>query len=90
MALQTILSKRAIEKIKDDVELGFGLERFQMDDFPVDENDVLVLPGIVKPEGLLDRLDASTDGDFKSAIAIYQAYKNLTPLQAVEIGRAHV
>lgn len=84
MALQTILSKRAIEKIKDDVELGIGLERFRMDDFPVDENDILVLPGIVKPEGLLDRLDASTDGDFKSAVAIYQAYKNLTPLQAVE------
>lgn len=84
MALQTILSKRAIEKIKDDVDLNIGLERFLQDDFPIKEEDVLVLPGIIKPEGLLDKMDASTDGDFKSAIAIYEAYKTLSPLQAVE------
>lgn len=84
MALQTLLSKRAIERIKDDVDLGIGLDRFRMDDFPVDENDVLVIPGITKPEGLLDSLDANTDGDFKSAVAIYEAYKILTPLQAIE------
>lgn len=84
MALQTLLSKRAIERIKDDVDLGIGLDRFRMDDFPVDENDVLVIPGITKPEGLLDSLDANTEGDFKSAVAIYEAYKILTPLQAIE------
>lgn len=84
MALQTLLSKRAIERIKDDVDLGIGLDRFRMDDFPIDENDVLVIPGITKPEGLLDSLDANTDGDFKSAVAIYEAYKMLTPLQAIE------
>lgn len=84
MALQTIISKKAIEKIKDDVERGKDLDRFKMDDFPIDENDVLVLCGLAKPEGLLDKLDASLSGDFKSAVAIYEAYKNLTPLQAID------
>ncbi len=84
MAFQTIISKKAIEKIKDEVELGQDLDRFKMDDFPIDENDVLVLCGLAKPEGLLDKLDASLSGDFKSAVAIYEAYKNLTPLQAID------
>ena len=84
MALQTIIRKRALDKIKDDVDLGIGLDKFLRDDFPVDENDLLVLPGILRPEGLLDRMDATVEGDFKSAVAIYEAYKTLTPLQAVE------
>lgn len=84
MVLQTILNKRAVEKIQDDIDLGIGLDRFTMDDFPIDESDLLVLPGIIKPEGLLDKLIGTPDGDFKSAVAIYEAYKNLTPLQAVE------
>ena len=84
MALQTIICKRALDKIKDNVDLGIELDKFLMDNFPVEENDLLVLPGIPRPDGLLDRLDATTDGDFKSAIAIYEAYKMLTPLQAIE------
>ena len=84
MELQTIISKRAIEKIKDDVDLNIGMERFLMDDFPIEDNDLLILPGIAKPENLLNNLNANNDGDFKSAVAIYEAYKNLTPLQASE------
>lgn len=84
MALQTILTKKALEKIKDDVDLNINLDRFLADDIPFEDKDLLVIPGIKKPERLLDRLDATTDGDFKSAVAIYGAYKNLTPLQAIE------
>ena len=84
MALQTILTKKALEKVKDDVALNINLDRFLADDIPFEDKDLLVIPGIKKPEGLLDRLDATTDGDFKSAVAIYEAYKNLTPLQAIE------
>ena len=84
MALQTILTKKALEKVKDDVDLNINLDRFLADDIPFEDKDLLVIPGIKKPEGLLDRLDATTDGDFKSAVAIYEAYKNLTPLQAIE------
>lgn len=84
MALQTVICKRALDKIKDNVDLGIELDKFLMDDFPIEEKDILVLPGIQRPEGLLDKLDVTTDGDFKSAVAIYEAYKMLTPLQAIE------
>jgi len=84
MALQTILSKKALEKIKDDVDLNINLSRFLENDFPIEEKDLLVIPGIKKPDGLLSRLDATTEGDFKSAVEIYEAYKSLSPLQAIE------
>lgn len=82
MALQTILKKSYIEKIFEDVENGIGLDRFQQDTFPFDEEYLLVTPHVKHPENLLEQLVPTTDGDFQTATSIYNAYSHLTPLQA--------
>lgn len=82
MAFQKIITQTYIDHIFEDVEKGTDLNRFLLDTFPYDDNYLVDLPHISKPDGLLDRLDPTTDGDYKSAIAIYEAYKCLRPLEA--------
>lgn len=82
MALQTILKKSYIEKVFDEVDACIGLNRFKEDRFPFEEEYLLVTPQVNHPEGLLSQLEPSTEGDFKSAVSIYNAYNKLTPLQA--------
>lgn len=82
MAFQKILTQTYINNIFDDVEKGVDLNRFLLNTFPYDDNYLVDLPHITKPDGLLEKLDSTTDGDFKSAVAIYEAYKYLRPLEA--------
>ena len=82
MAFQKILTQTYINNIFDDVEKGVDLNRFLLNTFPYDDNYLVDLPHIAKPDGLLEKLDSTTDGDFKSAVAIYEAYKYLRPLEA--------
>jgi hypothetical protein len=83
MALQKILKKTYIEQVFEDVAQGKCMERFLEDNFPVDESYYMVTPQLKQPEGLLDLLAPTPEGDFKSAVAIYDAYHKLTPLQAI-------
>ena len=83
MALQKILKKSYIDQVFDDVALERNLDRFLEAEFPVDEEYFMVTPQVKKPDGLLDLLVPTPEGDFQSAIAIYQAYQKLTPLQAI-------
>jgi len=82
MALQTILKKSYIEKVFDEVNACIELNRFKEDKFPFEEEYLLVIPQVNHPEGLLSQLEPSTDGDFKTATSIYNAFSKLTPLQA--------
>lgn len=83
MALQTILSQSYIESVFEEVERGEGLERFLQEAFPYEEGKLLVTPQVNQPVGLLSRMVPTTEGDFLSAIALYDAYKLLKPLQAI-------
>ena len=82
MALQTILKKSYIDKIFEEVENGIGLDRFKLDSFPFEEEYLLVTPHVIHPENLMAQLVPTTDGDYQTAISIYNAYSQLTPLQA--------
>lgn len=82
MAFQRLLTQKYIEHIFEDVEKGVDLNRFLQNTFPYDSNYLVDLPHLAKPDGLLEQLDPTTDGDFKSAVAIYEAYKSLRPLEA--------
>lgn len=83
MAFQRLLTQKYIEHIFEDVENGVDLNRFLQNTFPYDSNYLVDLPHLAKPDGLLEQLDPTTDGDFKSAVAIYEAYKSLRPLEAI-------
>jgi hypothetical protein len=83
MAYQKLLKKAYIEQVFEDVSQEKGLERFLEDTFPIDEDYLMVTPQVMQPEDLLEKLVPTSDGDFKSAVAIYEAYQKLTPLQAI-------
>lgn len=83
MALQKILTQSYIESVFEEVERGEGLEKFLQEFFPYEEDKLLVTPQVKEPVGLLDRMVPTTDGDFLSAVALYDAYKGLKPLQAI-------
>ena len=85
MALQKILNKKYIERIFEEVERGEGLERFLYDIFPYDETQLLVTPQVKEPVGLIERMVPTPEGDFQSAVALYDAYKSLKPLQAINV-----
>ena len=83
MPLQKILTKSYIETVFDKVNQGIDLDRFLLDSFPYDEEQLLVVPNVKEPSGLLERMIPTTDGDYMSAVALYDAYKDLKPLQAI-------
>ena len=83
MALQKILTQSYIESVFEEVDRGEGLERFLQESFPYEEDKLLVTPQVKEPVGLLDRMVPTTEGDFLSAVALYDAYKSLKPLQAI-------
>lgn len=84
MALQKILTQKYIDSVFTEVSNGVGLNRFKEDAFPYDESKLLVIPNMKAPENLSDKMVPTTDGDYQSAIALYEAYKTLTPLQAIQ------
>lgn len=81
---QNILTKTYIEKIFNEVSNGIGLDRFLSDSFPIDESFFLRTAQVKQPEGLLSKMIPTTEGDFLSAVALYEAYKDLSPLQAID------
>lgn len=83
MALQKILTHSYIESVFEEVDRGEGLDRFLQESFPYEEDKLLVTPHVNEPMGLHDRMVPTTDGDFLSAVALYDAYKSLNPLQAI-------
>lgn len=78
MALQPVFKKGYIEYLKTHIDPSL----YMGNAFEYDRKQVVRLYGINQPEGLLERLDPSPDGDLQTAIAIYEAYKDITPLFA--------
>ena len=81
---QNILTKTYIDKIFNEVSNGIGLDRFLSDSFPIDESFFLRTAQVKQPEDLLSKMVPTTEGDFLSAVALYEAYKDLSPLQAID------
>ena len=78
MALQPVFKRSYIEHLRTHIR---PID-YMGDHFEYDRSQVVRLYGITQPEDLLQELDPSPDGDYKSAIAIYEAYKDITPLFA--------
>ena len=76
MELQKVFKHSYVDELRRNIHIP----DYQGEIFPYDATKVKPLANIYKPEGLLDRLDP--DNDFSSAIEIYQAYENVTPLLA--------
>ena len=80
MALQKTFKEKYANQLQYEAKQGIGINRYTKSEFEYDKNQILIIPTIEQPEGLLDKMDSSDD--LVSAKNLYEAYENITPLQA--------
>lgn len=80
MPLQKTFRLRYAQQLEDEAKQGIGITRYTKPEFEFDRSQILLIPNIEEPFNLLDQMDANDD--YKSAIALYDAYKDLSLLQA--------
>ncbi|MEZ4843782.1 MAG: DUF6339 family protein [Bacteroidia bacterium] len=80
MAKQLIFKDKYIQKLKRDLDSGSTLEFYKGNEFVYDKKQVLMLPNIEATPDLVSQLDVKDD--YKTAIAIYEAFEKLEPIQA--------
>ena len=82
MELQRTFKKQYALQLEQEAKNGIGIERYTKKEFDYDKSQVLIIPTIYRPQGLLEKMDP--DDDLITAIALYEAYSDLTPLQAAD------
>lgn len=80
MALQKTFKKLYADRLQFEAKNGINIERYTKAEFEYDKTQILMIPTIEQPEGLLDKMDPSND--LLSAKILYEAYDKITPLQA--------
>ena len=78
MALQRVFTPSYTLYLKNNIQV----ENYLKDRFPFDESQTRRLSGVIHQEDLLSKLDPKPSGDFKTAIAIYEAFENISPIFA--------
>lgn len=68
--------------LRDAVKSGSAIPLYGNSTFEIDQTQVKRLANVYAPEGLAERLTGIWENDFASAVAIYEAYKNISPLLA--------
>ena len=76
MELQKVFKHSYMDMLRKNVNIS----DYQQEEFPYDATQVKRVANVYQPEGLLDRMDPTDD--FKSAVELFKAYKDLTPLVA--------
>lgn len=84
MEQQKIFRQFYNDSLVQKVKSGESISLFQNSEFHVDDRNILIMPHMEKPLFLLSRLNPDKDFDFQSAIALFEAFKNLTPLEAAD------
>jgi hypothetical protein len=82
MLVQRTFKREYVDELAAAVKNGYELERYAAESFDYDSNQVVIIPTLRYPEGLIDRMIPDASADCDSAIALYEAYPTLTPLQA--------
>lgn len=82
MIVQRTFKKGYAEELASAVREGNNLDLYAQEKFPYESDQVVIIPTLAHPDGLLDKMIPTPQGDCDSAIALYEAYPNLTPLQA--------
>lgn len=76
MELQKVFKKSYSDYLRKNVNIS----DYQLESFPYDDKMVKRLANVYRPEGLVEKLDPSDD--FATAIELYNAYENISPLLA--------
>ncbi len=76
MEKQQIFKEKYILKLKEQI----NADRYSSNEFVYDKKQTLMIPNINRTEDLLMRLNVNND--YETAITIFEAFKNLEPIQA--------
>lgn len=79
MGKQQLFKGKYITKLKDNIEIN----KYRSKTFIYDDKQTLMMPNIIKPEGLLSRMNPQNDCE--TAIQIFEAFRNLEPIQASDL-----
>lgn len=82
LQLQKTFKESYMKTLRDAVKSGEALPLYRGDSFAIDEIQVKRLANVYAPEGLENKLIPTSDGDFESGVAVYEAYRNISPLLA--------
>lgn len=82
MQLQKTFKESYMKTLRDAVRSEIAIPLYKADVFDVDTANVKRLANVYAPEGLTEKLNGIWENDFQSAIAIYEAYKNISTLLA--------
>lgn len=82
MELQKTFKDTFVKYLKDNIKTGKSINLYSADEFEIDSSQVKRLAGIYTPENLKEKLADCYDDDLKSAIIVFEAYKDISPLLA--------
>ncbi len=82
MQLQKTFRESYMKTLRDAVKSGAAIPLYAKESFEVDPTQVKRLANVYAPVGLAEKLDKVYENDFQSAIAIFEAYKDISPLLA--------
>ena len=71
-----------MKTLRDAVKSGVAIPLYGKETFDVDTTKVKRLANVYAPEGLAEKLEDIWEDDFKSAVAIYEGYEQISPLLA--------
>lgn len=78
MALQKVFTPSYTQYLKNNILV----DNYQKDVFPFDESQTRKLSGVIHNDDLLSKLDPSPNGDYTTAVAIYEAFDRISPVFA--------
>ena len=82
--LQRTFKESYVKTLRDQVTMGISIRQYAEEKFEYDPSMVRAVANVYQPEGLLEKLnpESTPEADFQSAVALYEAYKNLPPIVA--------
>ena len=82
--LQRTFKESYVKTLRDQVTMGISIRQYAEEKFEYDPSMVRAVANVYQPDGLLEKLnpESTPEADFQSAVALYEAYKNLPPIVA--------
>jgi len=80
MKKQRIFTSSYVRKLKENLKSGKAVPLYQKEKFEYNPDETLMYPDIIQPESLAEKMNPKND--YESAIVLFEAYPNLTRLQA--------
>lgn len=83
MELQKTFKESYMKTLRDAVKSGEAIPLYAKDSFEIDQTQIKRLANVRKPENnVAERMVELYDDDFKAAVLLYEAYRDISPLLA--------